>query len=168
MNILQRLVSPFRKKSRLSSVSVYRRGNSFFVITQHGSDGSDPCIVAGPLEELPLEVAHEELGAAIFRGLSRTTHNYPYPANQQEWKLVSAPLLEAAKCKSWSAFAKRASDVRVDELEGKVTVNPSIRGAKNGFYPNAERKQELTGLTAAQLGRLVASELEFAAKRDDA
>jgi hypothetical protein len=168
MSIFQRLASSFHKKSRISSVSVYRRGGCFFVVTQHGSDGGEPCIVAGPLEQLSLNVAHEELGAAIFRGLSRTTHNYPYPASQQEWKHVSAPLLSAAKCKSWSAFAKTASDLRVDQVEGRVTVHPSMRGAKNGFYPVAERKQELLSPTAVQLGGLVASELEFAAKRDDA
>ena len=73
-----------------SSVSVYRRADTLFVVTQHASSGGEPSIVAGPLEVLALNVAHEELGAAVFRGLSRTTHNYPYPANQQEWKQVTA------------------------------------------------------------------------------
>ena len=168
MNLLKRIASSFRKKSRMSSVSVYRRSGSFFVVTQHGSDGSDPCIVAGPLEELPLAASHEELGAAIFRGLSRTTHSYPYPANQQEWKQVSAPLLSATKCKSWSAFAKLASDLRVDQLDGNVTVQPSIRGLKNAFSPLPERKRQLEAPTAVQLGSLVAAELEFASRRDDA
>lgn len=168
MNLLQRLARPFRKKSLMSSVSVYRRAGSFFVVTQHASGGGEPCIVAGPLEVLTFDVPHEELGAAVFRGLNLTTHNYPYPANQQEWKQVTAPLLSAAKCKSWSAFAKTASDLRVDQLGTKFLVRPSVRGAKEAFYPVAERNHELDAPTAEQLGSLVAGELEFASKRDDA
>jgi hypothetical protein len=117
---------------------------------------------------LPLDVSPEELGEAIVRGLDRTTHNYPYPANQQEWRQVTAPLLSAAKCKSWSAFAKAASDVRVDRTTGKVAVQPSMRGPKQAFYPVAERNRELDKPTSAQLGALVAEELDFATRRDDA
>jgi hypothetical protein len=168
MNLLQRIANSFHEKSRVSSVSVYRRAGSYFVVTQHGSNGGDPCIVAGPLDELPLAASHEDLGAAILRGLSRTTHSFPYPANQHEWKQVSEPLLSATKCKSWSAFAKLASDLRVDQLDGRFTVQPSIRGPKNDFAPLPERKQQLEAPTAAQLGSLVAAELEFAARRDDA
>jgi hypothetical protein len=152
----------------MSTVSVYRRAGSFFVVTQHASGGGEPSIAAGPLEMLPIDVPHAELGAAIFRGLGRTTHNYPYPANQQEWKQVTAPLLSAAKCKSWSAFAKTASDLRLDQLDNKIFVHASVRGEKNAFYPVAERNRELQAPTAEQLGSLVAAELEFASKRDDA
>jgi len=152
----------------MSSVSVYRRAGSLFVVTQHGSNGGEPCIVAGPLEVLAIDVPHEELGAAILRCLGRTTHDYPYPANQQEWKQVTAPLLSAAKCKSWAAFAKTASDLRVDRLGTKVIVRPSSRGPKDAFYPVAERNQELEAPAAEQLGGLVAAELEFASKRDGA
>jgi len=168
MNLLHRLARPFRKKPLMSSVSVYRRAGSLFVVTQHASRGGEPCIVAGPLEILAIDVPHEELGAALFRGLSRTTHNYPYPANQQEWKQVSAPLLNAAKCKSWPAFAKTASDLRVDQLGTKVVVRPCERGPKNAFYPVVERNRELEAPAAEQLGGLVAAELEFASNRDDA
>jgi len=168
MNLLHHLARPFRKKSPMSSVSVYRRAGSLFVVTQHASSGGEPCIVAGPLEVLAIDVPHDELGAAIFRGLSRTTHNYPYPANQQEWKQVTAPLLSAAECKSWAAFAKTASDLRVDRLGTQVVMRPSARGPKHAFYPVAERNQELEAPTAGQLGGLVAAELEFASRRDDA
>lgn len=124
--------------------------------------------MAGPLEVLPLDVAQAAFGEAILRGLGRTTHNYPYPNTQQEWKQISAPLLSAAKCKSLSAFAKIASSLRVDQLDGRVFVQPSVRGQKYAFYPVTERNQELQEPAAEQLGSVVAAELEFASERDDA
>ena len=168
MNLLQRLAAPFRRTSRMSSASVYRRAGRIYVVTQHGSGGGDPCIVAGPLEVLATDAPPEALGAAVLRGLSRTTHHYSYPADQQEWKKVTAPLLSEARCRSWAVFAKSASELRVDALDGKIHVRPSRRGERNAFYPVAERDQELTAPTAAQLGELVAAELEFAARRDNA
>lgn len=150
------------------SVSVYRRGSGLFVVTQHGSFGGDPCIVAGPLEELSIEASPAGIGEAIFRGLKRTTHNYPDPENEQEWKQVTAPLLAAAKCKSWSAFAKAASSLRVDMTGSKVVVQPSQREKSGAFAPVVDRRRAMEAPTAEELGSLVAADLQFAATRDDA
>ena len=168
MKFLSRLSRFFDAQRRMSSASLYRRDGSFFVVTLHGSGGGDPCIEAGPVEVLPVDTGPGELGEAIIRGLGRTTHNHPYPANQQEWKQVTAPLLSAAGCKTWPSFAKKASNLRVNQMDGKLQVLPSRRDAKGSFYPVAERERQLEVLSAEQLGALVASELEFAFTRDDA
>jgi hypothetical protein len=168
MNLIARVAQLFSKKDRMSSVSAYRRAGHYFVVTQHGSGGGDPCIEAGPLEVLPLGGPVTELGEAIFRGLARTTHNYPYPANQEKWKQVAAPLLQAAKCKSWASFAKSSSSVRVNQVADKVHVTPSARDAKGSFFPVVERQQHLQGPSAEMLGCLVAAELEYASTRDAA
>jgi hypothetical protein len=168
MKLLSGLSRFLGTRQRMSSASLYRRDGSFFVVTLHGSGGGDPCIAAGPMEVLPVDARPSELGEAIIRGLGRTTHNHPYPATQQEWKQVTEPLLSAASCKSWPSFAKKASSLRVNQMDGKLQVLPCVRDAKGSFYPVAERERHLEVASAEQLGALVAAELEFAASRDDA
>ena len=168
MELLSRLSKLLRKQERMSSVSVYRRTDRFFVVTLHGSGGGDPCIEAGPLAVLNISVEHIDLGNAILQGLARTTHNYPYPANQQEWKRITEPLLRAAGCKSWSSFAKRTSNLRVDKVGNKLHLAPSARDKKGAFFSVTEREQHIEASSADQLGSMVASELDYAATRDDA
>ena len=122
MKLLSRLSGFFGTQQQMSSATLYRRDGKFFVVTLHVSDGGDPCIATGPIEVLPVDARPSELGEAIIRGLERTTQNYPYPANQQEWKQVTAPLFSAADCKSWPSFAKKASSLRVNQMEGKLQV----------------------------------------------
>jgi hypothetical protein len=161
MTLLTRLSKLLTREEKMSSVSVYRRADHFYVVTLHGSGGGDPCIEAGPLESLSTESLPAELGAAIVRSLNRTTHSYPYPASQQAWKQVTAPLLEASRCKSWATFAKKAANLRIDRRPGhKITVSPSVRDAKGAFSPVAEREQHLETPTEEQLGALVAAELK--------
>jgi hypothetical protein len=157
----------FARRQRLRSVSVYLRAGSYFVVTIHGCKGSDPCISAGPVEILPIVSPFEMLGNAVIAGLGRTTHDFPYPANKEQWAQVTAPLLSASGCKSWSAFAKLASDLRVDQTGEQFHVLPSIR-QKSSFTPVAERELHLAAPSAEALGRAVASELAFAAQRDGA
>jgi len=168
MELFSRLSKLFHKHPRMSSVSVFRRADTFFVVTLHGSRGSDPCIEAGPLEVLPIGAKPADLGEAVFRGLDRTTYNYPYPSSKHEWKSVSEPLLSAAGCKSWSAFAKHSSNLRVNQVGSKLHVLPSARDAKGAFFPVNEREHHIEGPSAEQLGALVATELAFASHRDDA
>ena len=146
-------------------MSVYLRAGSYFIDTIHGSDGSEPCIAAGPAEAVVLEAPHQDLGNAVLRGLQRTTHNFPYPANQQEWREVIAPLLSTAGCKSWSAFAKRASSLRVDQDGEQFGVLPCMR-EKSSFAPVPGRELELKAPSAQELGEVIARELAFAASRD--
>jgi len=167
MTLLSRLTGLLRKQSPMLSVSVKLRAAKYFIVTIHGCDGSAPCISAGPVAVLPLTTSHEELGTAIVHALQRTTHNYPYPANQEQWSQVTAPLLSAAGCKSWGAFAKLASDLRVDQTAEQVCVLPCSR-EKTSFIPVAGREIHLTSPSVQELGATVASELAFAAQRDGA
>ena len=165
MSLLSRLTGLLRKQSPMLSVSVKLRAARYFVVTIHGCDGSDPCIAAGPVAVLPLAASHEELGSAIVQGLQRTTHNYPYPANKEQWSQVTQALLSAAGCKSWAAFAKLASDLRVDQTAEQVCVLPCIR-EKTSFIPVAGREIRLTSPSVQELGAAVATELALAAQRD--
>jgi hypothetical protein len=167
MGLISRLTGLVGKQRPVRSVSVSRRSGKYFVVTIHGCDGGEPCISAGPVEALASSASHEDLGHAIVRGLQRSTHNFPYPANKVQWAQVTEPLLSAAGCKSWSAFAKLASDLRVDQREEQVHVLPCIR-QKTAFAPVPERELHLEAPSAQELGRIVAAELAFAAERDGA
>lgn len=167
MSLLSRLKGLGRKQNPKLSVSVALRTGKYFVVTTHGCDGSDPCIAAGPVAVLPLAASHEELGTAIVQGLQRTTHNYPFPATKEQWSQVTAPLLSAAGCKSWGAFAKVASDLRVDQTHEQVRVLPCVR-EKTSFAPVSGREIQLTAPSVQELGAVVAAELAFAAQRDGA
>jgi hypothetical protein len=167
MGLFERLVGVIRKRSRTLSVSVSLRAGKYFIVTIHGADGSEPCISAGPVEALSADAPHEGLGNAILLGLKRTTHNYPYPSTKEQWAQVTAPLLSAAGCKSWSAFAKLASDLRVNQTAEQFDVLPCVR-QKSSFAPVLERERRLNAPTAKELGEVVATELAFAARRDGA
>ena len=165
MSLFTRLAGLVSKRRPMLSVSVSLRLGTYFVVTIHGCDGSEPCVSAGPVDALSLASSHEELGNAIIRGLQRTTHNFPYPANKEQWAQVTAPLFSAAGCKSWNAFAKLASDLRVDQRAEQVHVLPCIR-QKTSFEPVPDRELHLEAPSAYELGRIVATELSFAAERD--
>src|SRR5688572_12700560 len=165
MGLFERLANAIRRRSQMRSVSVSLRSEKYFVVTIHGSDGGEPCISAGPVATLSADTPHEVLGNAILHGLSCTTHNYPYPSSKEQWAQVTAPLLSATGCKSWSAFAKVASDLRVDQTEEQFHVLPCVR-QKTSFAPVLDRELQLERPTTEELGRIVATELAFAAKRD--
>jgi hypothetical protein len=167
MGLFARLTDLVSKPRPMLSVSVALRRGQYFVVTIHGCDGSEPCVSAGPVEALSRDASHAEIGSAIFRGLERTTHNFPYPANKEQWARVTAPLLSAAGCKSWGTFAKLASELRVNQTESQFRVQPCVR-QKTSFAPVADREHRLEAPSADELGRVIAAELDFAAKRDGA
>ena len=158
----------FGGSKRMRSVSVYLRAKTYHVDTLHGSEGGEPCIAAGPVTSLSSDQPAEALGAAIREGLKLSTHNYPFPKNQDDWKRVQHSLLAATKTKSWAAMAKRSSNVRIDQLGDTLQVLPSVRTAKGSFERETGRDRTLQSPSDAELGRLVMDELVFALARDGA
>jgi hypothetical protein len=165
MKLFARLAGLLNTRRPMLSVSVSLRSGTYFVVSIHGCDGSEPCIAAGPVDAIPLDASHQELGNAVLRALQRTTHDFPYPASQGEWNQVTAPLLSAAGCKSWAVFAKRASSLRVNQTDEQFHVLPCIR-EKSSFAPVPDRELEFKAPSAQELGKTVAVELAFAAQRD--
>jgi hypothetical protein len=158
----------FGDSKRMRSVSVYLRENTYHVDTLHGSDGGDPCIAAGPVTSLAADQPPEALGAAIRQGLKLSTHKHPFPKNQDDWKRVLQPLLDATKTRSWAAMAKRSSSVRIDQRGDSLQLSPSRRTPKGSFEAVAERERTLLSPNDADLGRIVMDELAFALARDGA
>ena len=139
----------------MQSVSVYLRDAAYFVVVIHGSGGGDPCIASGPVTTLPANADPQSLGGAILTALSQSTNAVPWPT---DWKKVTEPLLLAAKVKTWSAFAKRATNARVDRAAQEVSVRPCLRD-KASFVDQPDKVIRLTAPDAASLGAVVAASL---------
>jgi hypothetical protein len=139
----------------MQSVSVYLREASYFIVVIHGSGGGDPCIASGPVMTLPADADAQALGTAILVALSQSTNAVPWPS---DWKKVTEPLLLAAKAKTWSAFAKRATSARVDRSGPAISVRPSRRD-KASFTDLAEKVTQLRASDPASLGSVVAASL---------
>ena len=95
------------------------------------------------------------LGGAILAALSQSTHSVPWPA---DWKKVTEPLLLAAKAKTWSAFARRATNARVDRTSQEVSVRRCLRD-KASFVGLPDKVTRLTAPDAASVGAVVAASL---------
>ena len=139
----------------MQSVSVYLRDASYFLVVIHGSGGGDPCISSGPVTTLPADADAQLLGAAVLAALSQSTLAAPWPT---DWKKVTEPLLLAAKAKTWSAFAKRATNVRVDRTPPEISVSPNLRD-KASFVHIPEKVVRLVTPDAANLGAVVVAAL---------
>jgi hypothetical protein len=140
----------------MQSVSVYLRDGKYFIVTIHGSGGSDPSIASGPVKELAATVSAGELGATVQQGLAASTHNLPWP---KDFKKVTEPLLAAAQVKSWSTFAKRAVNLRVNLAGNTIAILPSRRSATGSFDYIPERDLSLTAPDAPTLGAAISAEL---------
>ena len=145
----------------MQSVSVYLREGKYFIVTIHGSGGSEPCIESGPVAELPGSASTQELGSAVLRGLDASTDNVPWP---KDFKKVTEPLLAAAQAKTWAAFAKRAVSLRIDRDGTRYLMLPSNRTPKGSFDAAPERNRDLEGVAAEALGSEIATELSAHSK----
>jgi hypothetical protein len=150
----------------MQSVDVSLRDGQVFVTTIHGSFGGEPCIAAGPVLTLQIADSPEHIGRAIFSALDKSTQSFPSPENKEQWKKVTEPLFAAAKVKNWSAYAKRASSVRIDRFGRELKLSPARRDKSNAFFPVAERERLLSVPTEGELGQLAVEELRYALERD--
>ncbi|MGO1073134.1 hypothetical protein [Lysobacter sp. CA199] len=65
--------------------------------------------------------APERLGAAMERALAASREGVPHPV---VWDDLTAPLREAAKVRSWSAFVKTAKFVQIERSATEVVFFP--------------------------------------------
>ena len=140
----------------MQSVSVYLRDGKYFVVTIHGSGGGDPCIASGPVKALPADAGAAALGAAVTAGLDASTSNLPWP---KDFKKVTVPLLGAAGVKSWSTFAKKAENLRVNREGATLRILPSTRSSTGSFDPVPDRERTLVQAVPETIGETVAAEL---------
>jgi hypothetical protein len=82
------------------------------------------------------------------------TRNVPWPT---DCKKVAEPLLSAAKVKTWLAFAKRTTNVRVTARQ-TISVGPNLRD-KASFVHVPEKVIRPVAPDGAQLGAVVIAAL---------
>lgn len=90
-----------------------------------------------PFLVLPESCDNIELARAVRSTLDGTRHNLPHPT---DWKGLAAQLLVVARVKTWSALARGASCVHVEEEGGRIVIVPQTNlGPRKGFCEDRNR-----------------------------
>lgn len=92
-------------------------------------------LIAGrPAFRVLCEDAQRELAPAGRDALAGLTDGVPHPT---DWKVVTAPLLEAARTRSYSVFARGTRPCEIEELSAAISIVPTrnggVAGADRGF-----------------------------------
>lgn len=109
-------------------------------------------IAWGPIFVSPLS-AVEETAANIRASLDRSIRGVPHP-NQDEWKEVQRPMLEAIGLKSWTNLAKGAKSVGIESDHAMITLTPSRDYAKQGGEELPDRAIKVP-LSGENLGAII-------------
>jgi hypothetical protein len=89
------------------------------------------------------------LGAAILHALDGSQENVPHPI---VWKDLFNPILQLARVKSWTTFAKSAKCVEIEFGTNRVSFLPTKNlGPKDGFEP-LESKRRNSSPTKEEAG----------------
>lgn len=86
-----------------------------------------------PVKRLELPVPPAELASAIRETLGHSRSGVPHPDPSTAFERT-APLLKAAKVRSWSALARGARLIEIAENAGAIVFTPTEnRGGRKGF-----------------------------------
>ena len=106
---------------------VYERNNLFY-IRASSQTIAGVWIDDGDCHVISIDSDFEEIGKYVRFALNNSNSNIPHPL---DWKAINAPLLKAAKVKSWITFGKTAKCIIVI-LEKDIKICPT----KNYSYLN--------------------------------
>lgn len=141
------------RQPELRMASIYRRQGKYYVTASSKTrDGFW-------LEEGPVDVLDDvaAVAGAVRTALQRSTHGIRSP---KDWSNRVNRVVEAAGLKRYSAFAKDAAYVSVDQKDGVVRLVPSRNGgSREGFLGLEEQ-----AVTIADDGDLAGS-IEIAFSR---
>ena len=83
----------------------------------------------------PVYVAHEnqpdQIGQYIRDAIHQSTRGVPHPG-PTEWKVIQAPMLEAAGARTWASLAKDSKAVGLEYDGEVVTMTPSSNYKNDG------------------------------------
>ena len=115
----------------MKRASAYLRKGKIF-IGSYSKTSTGLWVFSGPVCTIN-EDHINELGQKIRDALNRSGREVVrHPANQEEWKAVQAPMLEAAGVKTWAAFAKGAKAVGLESDGATVKMEPSSNYENKG------------------------------------
>jgi hypothetical protein len=135
-------------------VTVYRRKSRYFV-NASSLTTAGVWIASGPCHAADDTIGNAELAAAIAQTFTHSVSNVPHP---QSFGHLSAPLLDAAKVKSWRTFASAASCVDLEEREGDVLAIPMKRIERESSFQRQEERSVRVRLSELErLGAVVKS-----------
>lgn len=75
------------------------------------------------------------VGKAVIAAIAYSRDNIPHPKDQNAWKEVQRPMLEAAGVKSWDTLMKGAKNVGVYLEEGRLKIQPTLEYSNKHANP---------------------------------
>ena len=136
----------------MKQATAYKRKAQLFV---HSSSRTTAgvWILGEPCIRLDEACSDLEFGTAVKAALDASSSDVPHP---RSWAGLLDPLLKLAGVKSWSAFAKTASCVEIEEDGGKVSIIPTKNlGVRDGFQAERVRAATTHRDALAELGALM-------------
>lgn len=141
--------------------TAYLRGAQIVVHSQSKTDAG-VWIACAPFLTLATDTSEQELGEAVLAALAGSKENVAHP-NQSEWREIVAPLLKAAKAKSWNAFARDTLSVSLRRRENTIVLTPmENRGPRNGFVEKQDWELSVAAGSAQEVGAKLREALKLA------
>jgi hypothetical protein len=138
---------------------VYLRGGALFIRAESETT-THAWIETGPCTVLPLATTPDILGNAIEVALAESRTGVPHP-HQKSWPEVIKPTLDAAKVRTWAAFARTARAVGVRASDDVLIESFERRGS--AFYRVPEKHTVVPSAASPdQTGRAILKALELA------
>ena len=136
----------------IKSATIYERNGIYFICTSSRTT-SGLWISDGDCYMVNVDSEYEELGKYVFMALNNSRYNIPDPT---DWKVITIPLLKAAKVKSFSAFGKIAKCVLVD-LDNKIEITSTENKSniKRGFVDKEEKIILPVNTSNTELGKSI-------------
>lgn len=111
------------KKVRM--VFVYLRSSKVFIQAMGKTEGFGVWVSYGPVAKSTL--LDPQLGNLILDTFQHSIAGIKHPSKDQ-WPFVLTPVLEAAGVKTVSSFKRGLQTIKINEIDGNCSLQPSIRG----------------------------------------
>ena len=115
-----------RHEADSALIDVYCRTDGYFILTMDRSTAG-LWMASGAVTVVPPDASGDDLAAAAWKTLAPTAQVVAHPSQAQwpAWRREKlAPILRAAKVRSWAAFETGASKASVDRHGHQITITP--------------------------------------------
>jgi hypothetical protein len=123
----------------MKMATAYQRG-AIFVIHALSRTTDGVWIATQPFIRLPEDCSSDELSGAVQAALDRSKDRVRHP-DQDQWKKVLEPLLNAAGVKSWRTFVRGSTSVEIESDATGLALIPTnnLRGREGYEAIDTER-----------------------------
>lgn len=141
-------------------IDVFQRPDGYFVVSAEQTTGGLWLYVSEPPTVIEPSADAVQLGTVVGSCLAHPRPIVPHPS-QNDWTEVRraslAPIMRAAKVRSWRSFLATARLISVDRSDQQYTVTPMQRrgNPSSAFTPDITQEQRLASPSKEALGQAV-------------